>query len=179
MSKFNNICTISTFVNNNIVWPQWIQWYDYMRKYSPGCKIWTHRGATFYTCFLSCALFCAQHWTCYYFSSLLCISLRATGCRIFFFMKLWVTFFRMTHMLQRCYKWALVVQLNIFYKCTCRLPALHDQEMTPVVAAWLPASSSDITANIWAHVPTQRLYSHIFRNMISVPPCSPVVKLSH
>lgn len=99
---------------------------------------------------------------------LFCVFLYMTVDAEYFFTKLSMTFFRMTHTLQ-WYLWALFVQRTAFCKCTYHLPALHDQQMTQVIAAWHPASSTDITANIWAHVPTQRLYFHTFRNMISVP----------
>jgi hypothetical protein len=69
------------------------------------------------------------------------------------------------------------VQLNTIFKSTYNLPAHHDQELTQVTAAWLSASSIDITVNIQAHLAAQRLYVPTFGNMISVPFCSVTLSL--
>lgn len=43
--------------------------------------------------------------------------------------------------------------------------------------SWLPASSTDITVNLQAHLAAQRLYFPTFGNMISVPFCSKTFSL--
>ena len=93
-----------------------------------------------------------------------------------FFIKLSVTFFPMTHTWQRYYN-ENSVQLNTIFNCTYHLPAHHYQEMTQMTAAWLPASSTDITVNIHAHLAAQRLYVPTFWDMISVPSCSKTLSL--